>query len=410
MTKMITLFDVKIRSSFITIGSRYFSSTSFLNVKENLTREEEKLIEEMSQQSYNNSPSFPEPAEPAVHANSAEASVHEFGKIVQAQSEEGKRRAVLIKENCTKEVSELAKKELPDVDPQTVETKVKENMDELFTGKDEYLGGQTVMRNQEESYAKSIEEVDIPYADEGADSRRAGLNSPSPSDSEYSLTNSEAREIALASFEDSMHSNSPSASGQEESSSNSNSPSASGQEESGSNPNSPSASGQEEYGSNPNSPSASGQEESGSNPNNSSEGDTPSNQSVEETNNITMLNDSTQSELNPSHKRNHSDYDFDPNKRQNINDNEDDDNNNRKGPGGSGPSVPSGDGPGSSDQGGDSNNGTSNKTISHGFIINFLYGIHYGDENFLSPIDFILDIEQEELLDMPYLFDGFDLL
>ena len=64
MTKS-QFFNIVLITSYI--GLRKFSSTPFLNVKrDNLTSEEEKKIQEMSQESYDNSPSYPGPASAAA--------------------------------------------------------------------------------------------------------------------------------------------------------------------------------------------------------------------------------------------------------------------------------------------------------------------------------------------------------
>jgi len=418
--KMLLSFTSK-KTQKSLFASCEFSTTSLLNVRKSLTKEEKDIIDEVSEEVYNNSPSFPEPVVPTSTPSSARLAENSYGKIVTAQDEEGRRRAVIIKEDSTKKATEIAQSELPtDVDRATIEARVKKNMDQLFTATDEYLGGATVMRNQEESYGKSIDEVGVAYANEGSDNQDSARNSPNPS--EMSMDSEQAKAIALASFKDSptnsdgavsesVQDDSNSDSGFSGSGSSEANPSSNSNSALPSSPAAPASSEEDIYGASPGSPAlpaspASSEEDIyGASP------QAPSN--LEQSNDLTESTNSTEGKISSSHKRNHSDYEFESNKRPNINNNnninDDDDNNNRKGPGSTGPSGPSGDG--SSGEGG-SSSGTSNKMISDDFLSNFLYGKYHGGggENFVSPIDYIIELEQEELLEMPSIFDGFDLL
>lgn len=375
------------------------------------------MIDEISEEVYNNSPSFPEPVVPASRPSSSNLAEISYGNIIKAQDDEGRRRAVIIKEDCTKKVTELAQSELPaDVDPATIEARVQKNMDQLFTATGEYLGGATVMRNQEESYEKSIEDVGGAYANEGSDNQDSARNSPNSS--EMSMDSEKAKAIALASFNDSPTNSDEATSDSAQDDSNSDSGfSGSSEANSSSNSNSalpsspaapasPTSSEEDIYGASPALPASPEEDIYGASPQPSS--------NLEQSNDLTESNNSTEDPRNSSHKRSHSDYEIESNKRPNINNNnnlndDDDDNNNRKGPGSTGPSGPSGDG---SSGEGDSSSGTLNKIISNDFLANFLYGKYPGGggENFLSPIDYIIELEQEELLEMPSIFDGFDLL
>lgn len=425
------------------------------NQNRNFLRENEKeLINNHVKTRYNNSEEYPAPLTAAsfisdqnqntgagstqdeaartfIEATRTPASAEtRFGDALTAQSAEGRRIAALLVEEDVRNITTLVSSQLPGVDPAAIEREVRNQVTTAYTGTGQFLGGVLVMRGQEDSYEESIEngaELANAVEEQVAEDANSGLEAESGPEGEVDLgfyypenndnQNSGSNDSGIEEQVSDSSEDSGSEEAEEEQISDSFGDNGSQEADNGS---SDPANDSSDYGSSDSgdSPTSSDyhadkstneqgydsdqSEQCSTNGESVSDGEqsgtgalSDPKEGSEDKANVIESDQSNQSTRKRKFDGEEDDY---PKPKRQRKSDSDDDNNGKGGPGtgssGGGPSVsgPGDSGPG--DSVGGTDNGISNKSLFKDISL-FFYGKER-DENFLSPVDFVIEIEQEE--------------
>lgn len=350
-----------------------------------------------------------------------------FSEALTAQSAEGRRIAAIIVEEDVEHITALVSSQLPEVDPAAIEREVRNQVTTAYTGTGQYLGGVLVLRGQEDSYDESIEngaelanaveqqaaedansgleaesgpegEVDLGFYypesddDQNSDSNDSGMGEEVSDSSQYS--GSEEEQIS-DSFEDN---------GSQEADHGSSDPandsSDYGSSDSGDSPTSSDYHADEStkgYDSDQNEQCSTNGESVSDGEQSGTGAFSDPKEGSEDKAHVIESDQSNQSTRKRKFDGEEDDY---PNPKRQRKSDSDDDNNGKGGPGsgtgssGGGPSVSGPEDSGPGDSVGGTDNGISNKSLFEDISL-FFYGKER-DENFLSPVDFVIEIEQEE--------------